>query len=133
MTKFSSSIVAIAPRAAAQAIGDPPNVPPRPLAWIESITSALPVTAASGRPPAIPLAVVIRSGTIDSSSQANIWPVLAKPVCTSSAIKRIPFSLQNLLRPGRNPLQGTIKPPSPRIGSITMQATFFAPISFSIL
>jgi len=125
--------VAIAPSAAAQAIGEPPKVPPNPLAWIESIISARPVTAASGRPPAIPLAVVIKSGTIPSSSQANIWPVLAKPVWTSSATKRMPFSLQNLTRPGKNPLHGTMNPPSPKIGSMTIQATLLAPISFSIL
>ena len=52
--------------------------------------SARPVTAASGKPPAIPFAVMIMSGTTFSCSTANIFPVRAKPVCTSSAIKIIP-------------------------------------------
>jgi hypothetical protein len=51
-----------------------------------------PVTAASGMPPAMPLAVVMRSGTMPNSSLANIAPVRAKPVCTSSAMKTTPFA-----------------------------------------
>ena len=54
--------------------------------------SARPVTAASGRPPAMPLAVVIRSGTTPSCSQANIAPVRAKPVWISSAMKTTPLA-----------------------------------------
>ena len=45
----------------------------------------------------------------------------------------MPLAVAYSLRPGRNPLGGTIKPPSPWIGSIMIAATFFAPISFSIL
>ena len=44
-------------------------------AWTASMTSARPVTAASGSPPASPLAVVTRSGTIRSCSLANHAPV----------------------------------------------------------
>ncbi|CAB4842151.1 unannotated protein [freshwater metagenome] len=95
--------------------------------------SARPVTAARGRPPAIPFAVAIKSGTTPSSSLANITPVRAKPVWTSSAIKTMPFSVANLDSPGKKPLGGTINPPSPWMGSITMAAIFFAPSSFSIL
>ena len=52
--------------------------------------SALPVTAARGRPPPRLLAVTIRSGSMASCSIANILPVRAKPVCTSSAMNRMP-------------------------------------------
>ncbi len=95
--------------------------------------SARPVTAASGSPPAMPLAVVMRSGTTPSCSQANRSPVRAKPVCTSSAMNTMPLALANSARPGRKPSAGTTKPPSPAIGSIRMAATWSAPISFSIL
>jgi hypothetical protein len=40
----------------------------------------------------MPLAVVIRSGTTPSSSQANQSPVRQKPDCTSSAMKRMSCS-----------------------------------------
>jgi hypothetical protein len=56
--------------------------------------SARPVTAASGSPPAIPFAVVIRSGTTRSWSQANQSPVRQNPVWISSAISRMPCSRQ---------------------------------------
>ena len=91
-TRPSASIVSKTPSAAAHASGFPPYVPPRPATWLESMTSARPVTAASGNPPPMPFAVVTRSGTTPSSSHAKRWPVRAKPDCTSSAIKRIPFS-----------------------------------------
>ena len=47
---------------AAGASGLPAKVPPRPPGTGASIRSARPVTAASGKPPARPLAMVIRSG-----------------------------------------------------------------------
>lgn len=52
--------------------------------------SARPVTAESGRPPARPFAVTTRSGTIPSCSLANIAPVRAIPVWTSSATRTMP-------------------------------------------
>src|ERR1043166_7359285 len=47
----------------AQARGFPPNVPPRPPTAAASITSARPVTAASGKPPPSDFAEVMRSGS----------------------------------------------------------------------
>ena len=41
----------------------------------------------------MPLAVVIRSGTTSSCSQANQSPVRQKPLWISSAMNRMPFSL----------------------------------------
>ena len=52
--------------AAAAATGLPPYVPPSPPSWGAFINSARPVTAASGMPPASPLAVVTMSGTTPS-------------------------------------------------------------------
>ena len=76
----------------------------------------------------MPLAVVIRSGTMPSSSQANHWPVRQKPVWISSATKTMPLARANSTIAGRKPLAGSMKPPSPWIGSMTMAATFSAPI-----
>ena len=73
-------MTAIEPSAAAHAIGLPAYVPPRPPASTESMISARPVTADSGRPPAIPFAVIIMSGTMPSCSDANQFPVRQKPV-----------------------------------------------------
>src|SRR3954470_4134768 len=96
------------------------------------MSSARPVTAASGSPPAMPLARVIRSGTTPSSSQANHEPVRQKPVCTSSAMKTAPDARHHSATAGRNPAAGTTKPPSPWIGSSTTHATFDAPTYFSM-
>lgn len=52
----------------------------------------------------MPLAVVIRSGTIPSSSQANHWPVRQKPDWISSATKTMPLSEANCRMAGRKPL-----------------------------
>ena len=49
--------------AAAQATGFPPNVPPRPPASGASMTSARPVTAASGSPPPSDFPETSRSGS----------------------------------------------------------------------
>src|SRR5580692_11266145 len=125
--RSSLPMVSIAPSAAAQATGFPPNVPPRPPACTASIISARPVTPASGSPPAMPLAVVIRSGTTPSWSTANQLPVRQNPDWISSATNTIPLARQYAARPGRNPSGGTTKPPSPWIGSITTAATFFSP------
>ena len=54
---------AIAASAAAQATGFPAYVPPRPPTCALSMTSARPVTAESGKPPASDLAIVTRSGS----------------------------------------------------------------------
>src|ERR1700759_3428504 len=52
------------------------------------------VTAASGSPPAMPLAVVTMSGTTPSCSQANQSPVRQNPVWISSAMNTIPCPRQ---------------------------------------
>ena len=109
----SSSIVAIAPSAAAQDTGLPPNVPPRPPAWTLSMISARAVTPAIGSPPPKPLAVVTMSGTTPSCSIANMLPVRAKPVWTSSAMKTMPFLVAYSQSPGKKPFGGVINPPSP--------------------
>ena len=51
-------------------------------------------------------------------SLANIAPVRAKPVCTSSAMKTTPFARHQSTSAGRKPSAGTMKPPSPWIGSM---------------
>ena len=68
-------------------------------------------------PEVSPLAVVIMSGTMPSSLQANIGPVRPNPVMTSSATKRISSSLQTECMAATQPLGGTRTPPDPWIGS----------------
>lgn len=75
----------------------------------------------------MPFAVVIRSGTMPSSSQANHWPVRQNPDWISSATNTIPLSWANRLIAGRKPFAGSMKPPSPSSGSMMIAATFSAP------
>jgi hypothetical protein len=75
----------------------------------------------------MPLAVVIRSGTTPSRSQANQSPVRQKPVWISSAMKTMPLSEHQAATAGRKPAAGTTKPPSPWIGSMMTAATFSVP------
>ena len=82
-----------------------------------SIRSARPVTPASGSPPAIALPVVIRSGTTPSNSLANQLPVRQKPVWISSAMNTMPCAEHHSATRATNPGAGTMKPPSPWIGS----------------
>ena len=42
-------------------------------------------------------------------------------------MKTIPLARQNSASPGRKPSGGTMKPPSPWMGSITTAATFSSP------
>ena len=42
----------------------------------------------------MPLAIVMKSGSMPKCSQPNQWPVRPKPQITSSAISRIPYSRQ---------------------------------------
>mmetsp|Transcript_7018 Transcript_7018/g.12640 ORF Transcript_7018/g.12640 Transcript_7018/m.12640 type:complete len:227 (-) Transcript_7018:860-1540(-) len=65
---FSSSMTSRTAWAAAIPRGFPANVPPRPPGSAESIISAFPVTADKGRPPASPLAMVVRSANTPASS-----------------------------------------------------------------
>ena len=79
----------------------------------------------------MPLAVVTRSGTTPSSSEANQSPVRQKPDWISSAMNTTPCSVHQAASAGRKPGAGTTKPPSPWIGSITTQARLSAPTCFS--
>ena len=79
----------------------------------------------------MPLAVVIRSGTTPSWSQANHSPVRQKPLWISSATNSTSLSRHHAAIAGRKPSAGTTNPPSPRIGSITTQARLAAPTCLS--
>ncbi len=56
-------------------------------------------------------------------STANIRPVRPIPVCTSSAMSRIPWRRQISATSGMNAAGGTTNPPSPCTGSISTAAT----------
>ena len=67
-----------------------------------SITSARPTTPEIGKPPAIDLAVAMRSGATGHCSLANQVPVRPAPVWTSSAISRMPCRSASAFRPAMN-------------------------------
>ena len=98
--RFCFSIISIAAKAAAQATGLPPNVPPRLPSIGASMTSARPVIEDNGRPAAIDLEAIRMSGSIFQCSQAHIFPVRPNPVCTSSAITRMLYLRQMFTRIG---------------------------------
>ena len=75
----------------------------------------------------MPLAVVIRSGTTCSCSQANQSPVRQNPVWISSAMNRMPWLAHHSATRARNPGAGTTKPPSPWIGSTSTAAQLSSP------
>ena len=129
----SASMVLRVASAAAQASGSPPYVPPRPLVCGASMISARPVTADSGRPSAMPLAMQIRSGSMPSCSQANMAPVRAIPVWTSSAMNTTLFARHQRSNAGRNPSAGTMKPPSPWMGSMMIAARLSAPTCLEMM
>ena len=79
----------------------------------------------------MPLAVVTRSGTTPSWSQANHDPVRQNPDWISSAMNTMPLSFAQAARAGRKPGAGSMKPPSPRIGSIAMHARLATPTCLS--
>ena len=78
------------------------------------------------------LAVVIRSGTTPSSLQANQSPVRQNPVWISSAMNATPLAVHQAEMAGRNPGAGTMKPPSPWMGSMSTQPVFSTPTWRSI-
>ena len=91
------------------------------------MTSARPMSPDSGMPLASAFAVQMRSGTTSSWVIASIVPVRPMPACTSSATRRMPWRAVISRMPARKPGDGTMKPPSPWIGSMTAAATFCAP------
>jgi hypothetical protein len=96
------------------------------------MTSARPVTALIGMPPPSDFALVTRSGRTPSSSTAYQRPARPMPLWISSAMNRMPLSPQNSARPFRNPGAGTMKPPSPWIGSTITAAMFSSPMCLCI-
>ena len=99
---FSFSMTSSTASPAAQASGEPANVPPNPPTTGASMISALPITADSGTPPAMLLATVMRSGSTPACSIAKFFPVRAKPVWISSAMSRMPCLSHRARRLRRN-------------------------------
>ncbi len=64
---------------------------------MDSRTKATP----AGKPPAMPLAPVMRSGVTPTPSPKKFVPVRPKPVCTSSKIKYVPFSVHASRNPSK--------------------------------
>ena len=98
-------------------------MPPTAPSWAASRISAFPSTPESGSPAAIDFATVMMSGSTPKCSIAKSLPVRAKPVCTSSAIRQMPYSSQIDRSPSMNACGAGRKPPSPWTGSTMIAAT----------
>ncbi|MNH18050.1 hypothetical protein D3C79_777410 [compost metagenome] len=95
-----------------------------------SMYSALPHTPASGKPPAMDLAKVVRSGATPICSMAKKVPVRPAPVCTSSAISRMPCWSHRARRRFISSFGAGRKPPSPCTGSRMIAAMSRGSASF---
>ena len=73
----------------------------------------------------------IKSGLIPYNSQANLVPVLPKPLITSSAMIKISYLLQTACIFFQYPSGGTIRPPAPMTGS-PINAAIVSGSSFKI-
>ena len=84
-------------------------------------------TALTGIVPPLSAFPKIRiSGFTFSWSQQSILPVLARPVCISSAINNTRASSQYFFASDKYPSSGTSTPASPWIGSTRKPATFLS-------
>ena len=81
------------------------------------------MTPVTGKPLAMPLPIVMMSGTVPVCSQPNILPVRPKPVIISSAISSAPASWAMSRIAGRNSGGGMTLPAVPCIGSTITAAT----------
>ncbi len=100
--KPGASITSSTALAAAQASGLPPNVVPCVPGTRCLATCSLARIAPIGKPPAMPLAADITSGSMPAHSWANSLPVRPMPDCTSSMPSRMPNSSQAARSPRRN-------------------------------
>ena len=112
----------MAPSAAAHETGLPPNVPPRPPGCTRVHDRRAPDHRRERESVGQRLRQAHEVRLEADRSQANIRPVRPKPVCTSSAMRRMPCSLHVLARSARNSRGGTMKPPSPITGSMMAHA-----------
>ena len=111
--RFSDSITSNTARAAAHAMGFPPNVPPNPPGGTVSITLALPTTPEIGNPPPILFPTHVKSGKISKCSIANILPVRPMPDWISSAIRTILYLSHKSRKNSMNSRVAILYPPSP--------------------
>src|SRR5262245_27741932 len=105
-------------------IGFPPNVE-MVSDFRESAISVVQIVADSGRPLAMPLAMVMISGsTFQCSMPHHLSPVRPKPVCTSSQMNTPPYLRTIPTAISKYSLGGVTKPPTPWIGSARKPAIF---------
>src|SRR5512138_13777 len=91
---------------AAQETGLPPYVLPcAPLGQV--ITDSRAIHAPRGRPDAMPFAEVMMSGSTPKCSMAHHLPVRPIPLCTSSAISKMPYLSHNARSAGKKLIGGT--------------------------
>src|ERR1700692_4477537 len=81
------------------------------------------MNAPRGKPLAMPLAMVMMSGSTSYASMANIFPLRPNPLWTSSTMSRIPRASRISLTLPRYPAGSGMMPPSPMIGSMMNAAT----------
>ena len=129
---FSSLTTSRAAMATLQPSGLPPKVLPCSPGLRHIIISSFANTALTGNTP--PLNALPRtkiSGFTPSCSQQISFPVLATPVCTSSAMKSTFLLLHSSLAFFKYPSSGTTTPASPCIGSTMKPATLGSSRAFS--
>ena len=90
---------------------------------IQSMISALLRVTPSGMPLAIPLAIVMMSGSTPVCCTAHHLPVRPQPACTSSQISRMPCVSQMRRSSCMNSGGAGMYPPSPCCASTMMAAT----------
>src|SRR5262249_61631605 len=84
----------------------------------ESAIAGVQIVAESGSPLAIPLAMVMISGSTPYCSQPHHFPpVRPKPVCTSSQMNTPPYLRTMATAISKYSLGGVTNPPTPWIGS----------------
>jgi len=89
---------------------------------VAAVISAVEMMPLTGKPPPMPLPIVMMSGSTPECSLANIVPVRPKPVMISSTMSSAPTSCAISLTPRRNSGGGTTLPAVPWMGSIRIAA-----------
>ena len=123
-TRPSRSVTSTTANAAAQARCAPPNVVPS-IPIRGSMLGAI-ISAPTGKPLPMPLAMVITSGRIPAHWCAKNLPVRPAPLCTSSKISTTPYSRQSRLSSCKNSALGSTTPATPWMPS-TMAAAKLSP------
>ena len=121
-TSLSSTMLSSTAMPAVALIGLPPKVEMFP-PFHESAMGVVASVALSGKPLAMPLAIVMMSGSTPAwcSMPHILPPVRPNPVCTSSQMNTPPYLRTMSTAVLKYPSGASMKPPTPWIGSARNQ------------